>query len=328
MVKLSIIIPIYNVENYLPACLDSVLTPGLEGYEVVAVNDGSTDRSGEILSDYARRFPGLLYPVTTLNGGLGRARNVGLALARGEYVQFLDSDDTLTPGAVAEMLQALDDSFDVGVFDFVTVNEQGQVLKEQSGANRAGSFTLEEYPELLFDPPNAVNKLWKRDLFQKNGLCFPDRMWFEDLATVPRVYLKAGRFQHIEKSWYRYLQRQGSITNSADARRNLDMLKAVDMTLSYYREQGAYEHFEPQLCYMAAYHELLTSTTRVNLIDPESSVQAKLLEDFTARFPDWRQNPYVKNSGVKYRLLFDLISKRRYKALNLLMRANQRLHNQ
>lgn len=325
MLKLSIIIPIYNVERYLPACLDSALCPGTDGYEVVAVNDGSTDRSGEILAEYAARFPGLLRCVTTANGGLGHARNTGLALAKGEFVQFLDSDDTLAPGAVPEMLDALDGSFDVGVFDFVTVNERGRVLKSSAGARRSGGFTLSEYPELLLDPPNAVNKLWRRSLFTEGGVCFPDRLWYEDLATVPRLYLNAGRMVHLEKCWYRYLQRAGSITRNADADRNLDMLTALELSLRCYQDRGAFERYRPQLCAMAAYHELLTSSVRVNLIDPASPVQDRLLEDFEQRFPEWRENPYVRSMSRKHRLLLSLIAGRRRRTVHLLMRANQRI---
>lgn len=322
MIKLSIIIPIYNVESYLSACLDSAVDPAVSDYEILAVNDGSTDGSGEILAAYARRFPGLVHPVTTPNGGLGHARNTGLALAKGEYVLFLDSDDCLTPGAVGEMLACLDGSFDVGLFDFVTVNEQGRQLSETKGSAREGTFTLAEYPELLFEAPNAVNKLWRRSLFLDSGVLFPDRIWFEDLATIPRLYLNAGQMRYLARPWYRYLQRSGSITNSAHAERNLEMLTALGMSLDYYRERGAYAQYEPQLCRMAAWHELIASTTRVNLIDPESEVQDRLLEDFTRRFPNWQENPYIRNMGKKYRLLIRLITQKRRRELNLLMRAN------
>ena len=99
--KLSVVIPIYNMERWLAACLDSVIDPACADYEILAVNDGSADRSGEIAADYAARFPALLRVIATPNGGLGHARNTGLEAARGDYLLFLDSDDTLAPGASA-----------------------------------------------------------------------------------------------------------------------------------------------------------------------------------------------------------------------------------
>ena len=99
MPKLSVIIPVYNVENYLGKCLGSVIYPELEDYEIILVNDGSTDASGSICAEYAARFPALVRVITTENGGLGRARDVGIDAAAGEYLLFLDSDDYLSPDA-------------------------------------------------------------------------------------------------------------------------------------------------------------------------------------------------------------------------------------
>lgn len=321
--KLSIIIPVYNVQDYLADCLDSVLAPGCSDYEVIAVNDGSTDASPSILSDYASRYPMLLKVVTTENGGLGHARNTGIALARGEYLLFLDSDDTLAHGAVQEMLDALDGSFDVGVFDFVTVDIHGRELRYDRGCERACSFSFAEYPALLLSPPNAVNKLWRRSLFVENGIFFPDRRWFEDLATVPRLYLRAGTIQVFPRPWYRYLRRPGSITNSSSMERNREMTDAIRDVWEDYTACGKAERYHDELEAMAAYHELLTSSARVNLLDPKSTVQDALLEDFTARFPFWRENPYLKGWPKKHRLLLALITRKQRLLLHTLLKANQ-----
>lgn len=324
MRKLSIVIPIYNVEKYLAACLTSCIDLSREqDYEIVAVNDGSTDRSDAILADFAARYPQLIRTVTTENGGLGHARNTGLSLAEGEYLAFLDSDDTLAPGAVGEMLDSLDGGADILFFDFIAVNEFGRQLAWTRGCPReAGEFTLEDCPELIFSPPNAVNKLWRRRLFLESGVRFPDRLWFEDLATVPKLYLHAGRMRYVQKNWYVYLLRGGSITNSTNAERNREMLPVIAGVLDYYRERGEYTRREKELCYLALYYELLTSTTRVNLIDPQSPVQDALLEDFLARFPDYAQNPYVRAMPAKHRLLLRLITAKHRRAVHLVMRAN------
>ena len=318
-------IPIYNVEHYLSACLASCVSSDHAGnYEIVAVNDGSTDRSGEILERFAAEHPQLVRWIRTENGGLGHARNTGLEMAEGEYILFLDSDDTLAPNAVGEILESLDGSFELGVFDFITVNEQGRQLAYTAGCERPeGAFTLENSPELIFSPPNAVNKLWRRSLFLASGIRFPDRLWFEDLATVPKLYLHAETVRYFKKGWYVYLQRGGSITNSADAARNRDMLAAIGSTLDYYRAQGQYERWEKELCYLALYHELLTSTTRVNLIDPHSPVQKELREDFLTRFPKYQNNPYLAGMPAKHKLLVRLIAAGDYRAVHLLMRANE-----
>ena len=322
MLKLSIIIPVYNVEPYLRACLDSVIVPELGGFEIIAVDDGSTDASPQILAEYATRCPQLLRTLRTENGGLGHARNEGITLARGEYLLFLDSDDSLREGALAQMLSLLDGSFDLMLFDFVSVDARGRALSRSFGCSREGSFTFSDYPELLFDPPNACNKLWRRSLFTETGVRFPDRLWFEDLATSPKLYLHCERIRYERQDWYRYLQRESSITNNRDPRRNLEMCTVIRSVMEHYRETGNYAQYREQLEYMAFYHELLTSSVRVNRIDPDSPVQDALLEDFLSQLPSFREKPYVRQMPAKYRLLTALILKKRRRLLHLMMTLN------
>ena len=322
MKKLSVIIPVYNVEAYLRSCLDSVIDRDLSDYEILIVNDGSTDSSPQIAAEYAASYPDLIRMITTENGGLGHARNTGLDLSQGEYVLFVDSDDTLSPGAISEMLSLLDGSFDICVFDVETVNESGQVLSYDRGSEREGLFTFSDYPELLFARPNAWNKLWRRSLFTEYGIRFPDRMWYEDLATTPRLYLRSSSIYGSPRPWYRYLLRDGSIIRSGNTQRNLDMVTAVETALLDFRQQGVYDCYHSQLEYMCLYHELLTTSTRVNGIDPFSPVQDTLLDDFLRRFPGFRDNPYYKSMHPKYRFLIHLILHKRRRLLHTVMRFN------
>lgn len=324
--KLSVIIPIYNVERYLRACLDSVLDPALPDCEILAVNDGSTDGSGAIAAEYAARYPERLRLITTQNGGLGHARNTGLDAARGEYVLFLDSDDRLAPGALAEMLACLDGSFDIGVFDFTTEDEAGRTIGCTRGCEREGDFRFEDYPQLLFCRPNAWNKLWRRRLFAEGGIRFPDRMWFEDLATSPRLYLAAETFRAIHRPWYVYGEHSGSIMTSARLQRNLEIIPAVDMALDAFRERGLYARYQNELEYLALFHQVLTACDRVALADPSSPVLPQLLEDFTGKFPRYAENPYVQAMGKKHRLLLALIVRRRFGEVKALLTLNRHLH--
>ncbi len=327
--KLSIIVPVYNTEAYLAVCLDSLLDNELlkeEAYEIITVNDGSTDGSRKILAEYSKRFPESIRIADTPNGGLGHARNTGLALAKGDWLLFVDSDDYLTAGAVREIFEAVDAAeqteADVAVFDFVHVDERGNTLASFSGCERDEPFSLKGYPEFLFSPMNAVNKLWRRTLFTETGIHFPDRLWFEDLATSPKLYLHSKRFLPVHRAWYCYLQRRGSITNSTSAARNTEMITVTDSVLDYYREQGMWTRYRGQLAYTFFYHEFLTSVTRVNLIDPGSSIQRMLRDDYMARFPDYRDNPYFQAAPKKYRLLEKLIRHGNWPAVHLLMKTN------
>lgn len=320
--KLSIIIPVYNVEKYLEKCLNSVIYPGLGNYEIIIVNDGSSDSSPSIAESYAEKYPSLIRIVNKENGGLGSARNAGLEIARGEYVQFLDSDDYLSENAVPEMLEAAAQDFDIVIFDYVSVNELGREFDYCRGCEKDGSFSLDEYPQLLFDSPSACNKLIRRRLFSNNSIVFPDRIWFEDLCTIPKLYPHARRISAVPKAWYKYLRRPGSITNTASAGRNSEMLQVCSSVLDYYRSLGQYEKYSAELEYMCAYNELLTSSTRVNLADRRSPVQDELVKWFKEHFPDYQENKYVKAMPGKYRLLIRLIMNRKRVSLNLIMRLN------
>lgn len=322
--RLSVIIPVYNVEKYLARCIESVLLTDRADYEIIIVNDGSTDSSPDIARGYAEQFPALIRLISTPNGGLGHARNTGLDAATGDYVLFLDSDDRLSAGAMEEILNMADWSFDICIFDHVSVTEDDKFLKLNHGCDREGDFSLAEYPELLFQPPNACVKLFRRSLFG-DDIRFPGRLWFEDLYTIPKLYLRAARIHYLPKVWYEYLMRAGSITNSASIGRNAEIITAVEEVIGYYKANGLYERYATQLEYMALYHELITSTTRVNLIDPNSDLQDKLLDDYTAKFPNYRQNPYVLRMPKKLKLLLWLIERRQHKAINLIMRANNKV---
>ena len=325
VMELSIIIPVYNTEKYLADCLESVIDPTQTGYEIIVVNDGSTDRSASVLQRYADRFPGLIRVVHTENGGLGHARNIGISLASGNYLLFVDSDDRLAECAVSEILTCLDSNTDILIFDFCRIYENGKPPQRISGSDCSGLFSFPSHPDILFSPINACNKLWKRSLFTDYSISFPGRLWFEDLATVPLLYLKSEKIRYVSRPWYLYLQRQGSITNSSVVARNREMTIALDLVFSYYKTNAAFETYSNYLEYLAFYHEFLTAVVRVNKTDSGSDLQILLRDHFQSIFPDYRNNPFIRNSPAKYKLLTHLIENGKWKLLHAIMSANNRI---
>ena len=322
MPKLSIIVPVYNVEKYLCKCLDSVIYPQLSEYEIVIVNDGSTDSSPAIAEEYCRRFPDLCRMISTPNGGLGHARNVGLDNATGEYILFLDSDDYLADKALPEMLEAIDGSFDICFFDMISVNEEGRCLKYTEGYSKLGEISLEADPSLLFTPNAAWNKLFSRRLFERSGVRFPSRVWYEDLRTVPKLYFHAEKCISVRKPWYNYLQRSGSITNSSDAQRNMEIIPALDNLIAYCRKIGVFERYRNELEFMSLIHQLIFSTVRINHIDHKSPLQAELATDLFFKFPKCLENPYISQLSANRRIVLFLASHKMYFTLNIMMRLN------
>lgn len=330
MPKLSVIIPVYNVEDYIAKCLDSVVGLGRQrlaagrepDYEVIIVNDGSQDRSAEIANSYVRNCPGFLRLLSIENSGQGQARNVGMAAASGEFFYFIDSDDYLIPGAMEELLALTEQEFDICIFDSIAVNTQGRELKYMPGCKRQENLSLEEYPELLLEGPDVWNKLFRRGLFMENGIRFPPRVWFEDLRTVPKLYAFTDKILYIPKALHRYVQRPGSVTNTQRVQRNLEIIPAVDDLMDFYKAQGRYEQLREALEYLAFHCVFLTSSVRVNLADWKSPVQEELMADFLQNFPDYRKNPYVQAMSRQHRLLDQLLRRRMRLSVHVLMKLN------
>lgn len=335
MPKLSVIIPVYNVEDYIRQCLDSVTSLGnrqlgaglLPDYEVIIVNDGTQDASAEIAGEYAKACPGFVRLISIENSGQGQARNVGLEAAEGEFLYFIDSDDYLIPGAMEEMLAALEEDFDICIFDSIAVNTLGQELEYRPGCKKAESISLAEYPELLLEGPDVWNKLFRRSLFVDNGIRFTPRLWFEDLRTVPKLYAFTDKILYIPKAWHRYVQRPGSVTNTQKTERNLEIIPAVDDLLDFYKAQGRCEDLGDVLEYLAFHCQFLTSSVRANLADWKSPVQEELMVDFLRKFPDYEENPYVKTMSAQHKLLIFLLRHRCRLSVHVLMKTNNLVKN-
>lgn len=332
MPKLSVIIPVYNVEDYIAKCLDSVVEPGRQrqatgtapGYEVIIVNDGTQDRSAEIAEGYVKDCPGFVRLINIENSGQGQARNVGIEAAAGEFLYFIDSDDYLISGGMEELLALTEQDFDICIFDSIAVNTAGRELKYMAGCQRDKGLSLDEYPELLLEGPDVWNKLFRRRLFMDNSIRFTPRVWFEDLRTVPKLYAFTDRIRYIPKALHRYVQRPGSVTNTQKVQRNLEIIPAVDELIDFYKARGRYEQLKDVLEYLAFHCVFLTSSVRANLADRNSPVQEELMQDFLRKFPDYRQNPYVKTMSRQHKLLDHLLRRRMRRSVHLLMTLNNK----
>ncbi len=222
MPLLSVVVPVHNVERYLRACLESVLVESSAEIEVVAVDDRSPDGSAGILREYAVRDPRVRVVTLAQNVGLGRARNAGFALARGEYVWFVDSDDRLAEGAVGAVCARLRELRpEVLLVDHDRVYEDGAVERDASSPvlrGVDGVVSLDERPELLRLQHTAWNKIVSAELIRAHGLVFPAG-WYEDFPFSHPVLLAAERIAVLDRVCYHYRRgRDGAITTSVSAR--------------------------------------------------------------------------------------------------------------
>lgn len=252
-VRISVIVPVYNVEKYLAACLDSVLMQTVNGMEVICVDDGSTDGSSRILEQYAARDARIAV-LRQPNGGLSAARNAGLSAARGKYLMFLDSDDKLAAPDVLEALcaRAEEDALDMLFFDG-RMSYESEALRATATETPDFYVRRGEYPRCTDGQslyvrmsqnreyrPNAYLYLLRRTFLEETSLRFPDGVYHEDEVFTPAAMALAKRAGCTALCCYDRLWREGSIMSEAAlGRRIRGNLLAAKLMLDFAQQRLA-----------------------------------------------------------------------------------------
>ena len=224
---LSIIIPVYNTALYLRRCLDSVLINLDDQVEIIIVDDGSNDDSGEICDEYERRYKGVKV-IHKINGGLSTARNAGLKMAEGEYVSFVDSDDLLAPCFGLDFKKWITYQWDI--LDYKCCFEKKENVFEPQGTKKATIYSTSEYLDLFIRNKFSNQicfRVYKRKLF--DNVTFPENRYYEDIATFYKLIIKANKILCVDYEYYIYnITNVNSITKSVKKKCLEDMLISVD----------------------------------------------------------------------------------------------------
>lgn len=240
MIKLSIIIPVYNVEKYLRTCLDSIFNQvgNNSEYEVIVVNDGSPDNSKVIIDDYSKNYSNIVV-INQKNQGLSAARNAGLRIAKGEYVWFVDSDDSIASGAVEYLSKEIEkEKCEVYVFSLIKVFESdGRMLNTNdtfisSKYNKYYNYVADGlfYNRKIHIGASPKN-IFLRKFLLNNNLFFTEGIYHEDMEFFIRVLIYAKRIKPLNVHLYNYLIRSGgSITTSNISVKHVnDRLKIINL---------------------------------------------------------------------------------------------------
>lgn len=226
MIKVSIVVPIYNVEKYLRKCLDSLVNQTLEEIEILCVNDGSTDQSESIIDEYVLQYPTKVIKFNKKNGGLSDARNFAIPKCLGECIAFIDSDDWIELDMFEKMYQFYrDNKCDIVVCGIKEVNERGKIINKSSTFN--GNFIDKEM--LILNTNAAWNKLYDKKLF--DNIKFPIGLWYEDLATIPLVAAISEKIGSINEYYYNYLYRDSSISRTYSSK-IIDIISVFEILIN------------------------------------------------------------------------------------------------
>ena len=259
MAEISVIVPVFNVENYLKECLDSVLNQSFSDIEVICINDGSTDRSGEILNEFAKR-DNRIQVINQPNRGLGAARNRGLSVADGKYVYFIDSDDYIDLKTLEKLhSNAMSNDSDIVLFKFQTFDDNNNVhhrgvefrIDRIFGDIDYSSFTftyVDAKRHVMNSAFSACLKLYKKEFLDSfDDFSFPEGISFEDVIFHVMAMLRASRISFVNESLYYYRSNENSILNSSA--NGFDIFEVIDSVEEFLKENNYYDDLESEFIF-------------------------------------------------------------------------------
>ena len=291
MRSVSVIVPFYNVENYIEKCLNTLVHQTLEDIEIILVNDGSQDRSMVVVKKFLEQYPDKITYLEKENGGLSDARNYALPYAKGEYIAFLDSDDYVEKTMYKDMyeLAKKEDS------DMVECNfywEYPDKKKEDVGVAYNGKKEMLEKVRVV-----AWNKLIKKEVLEKSKVTFPKGYRYEDVEFTYKLIPYLDKVSFLKKPCIHYIQREGSISNNQNER-NKEIFDVLEHVIDFYKENDLYDEYKDELEYIYIRYAFCSSLLRTVKIKDEF-VQRKLLdltwEKVNTTFPEWKKNPVLKS---------------------------------
>ncbi|MFV0363783.1 MAG: glycosyltransferase [Suipraeoptans sp.] len=319
----SIVVPVYNVEDYLERCIESITNQTYVKLEIVLVDDGATDSSGAICDKYAKADDRIKV-IHKENGGLSDARNVGLLNTTGKYIVFTDSDDHIGETLVYDcMIRMEEDESDILIFDFIRVEDENEELCTLEGVEE-GTYTLQSKPVLIFGSPSACNKMFRREFLIKSGITFPVGKFYEDLGTTPKLLAIAKSISYIKKAYYYYMIRGGSIMTAQKFERNyIDRTQMLDGIIDYYKEKDLFDSYRNELEFLSVMNGYFLPSREIILADHKSPVIRKFKEYIYKRFPNFKENPYLDTLTRKDKMHLRTIEKGNYGFMVMLSKARR-----
>lgn len=301
--KLSIIVPVYNMaaDRKLEYCMDSLVNQSVQDYEIIAVDDCSTDESLAILQDYEKRYPDKVCAIhSEVNRHQGGAKNIGLKAAKGDWIGFIDSDDWITPDMYQKLIERAEETgADLVGCDYCLTNEHsmkvGQIVSNNKN-DQIGVLDAQKRRSLILDGGSLVVKIFRRSMIIENELWFPEDIFYEDNALGNSYLILAKHFEYIEEPMYYYYQHDASTVHTISTKRCEDRMAAGRIMLEEAHRHCYYDDFQPELEYsftlLFYVNTLFTYMAGVNRT--KYSFVKALGKEMKQTFPDFERNPYYK----------------------------------
>lgn len=296
MYKLSIIVPVYNMasDGKLEYCINSLLNQTISNYEIIAVDDKSTDNSLEILRRYEKEYPDRFRVIESAeNGRQGAARNKGIKAAQSEYIGFMDADDWVLPDTYeCAIKKAEETGADVVGFDICNVYEHTMTITDHIEINtldQTGVLDHDKRALLILKPGCVSTKIYKREFFENPDFLFPEKIAYEDNAVTVETAMRIKHFEHIPEVKCFYYQHAGSTTHSVNQKNIDDRLTAMRFLLNSAKKWNVLDEFHDEIEYL--YSRNFYSTTLFSYMQSDIKHTMKFIRDLgneiKAEFPDF-----------------------------------------
>ncbi len=324
MPKVSVIIPVYNVEDYLKKCVDSVISQTYKDFEIILVDDGSTDRSPAICDDYAAQ-DNRIRVVHKQNGGQGDARNVGIDIAEGEYILFVDSDDYVSNKILEEAIKRAEKyNADIVLFDYCVIAQNGDnIFRYTSDIPKEQLLNPKNNKCLLNFPFTVWSRLYKKTIFEDKLLRFLPNVWYEDLRLLPKQFAACKRVVYADcEPLYYYLLRNNSTMHNGDIQKTkLQRIEAIKDIVDFYKKKGLYEQFIDEMEWIYIYHGFFLPVCEILRFNGSYRLAIKELKAFAkANVKSIYKNKYFYTLRKNEKILFIAIRLRLYSLIRLLYR--------
>ena len=243
MPKVSVVVPVYNVEKYLERCLNSLVNQTLKDIEIIVVNDSSPDQSQQIIDEYTKNYPNKVFGYIKPNGGLSDARNFGMSKMHGEYFGFVDGDDYVEKTMFEKLyITAIKEEADLTCCDFY--------WEYPNHLNKSVDGPYANEKQLLVNMmPTVWNKLYKKKWYNELDIKFPIGLRYEDSSFVIRLAPFINRIAYVNEPLIYYVQREDSITYTQNSKVG-DMIVVFKQIFEYYKIHRVYDKYYDELEYL------------------------------------------------------------------------------
>lgn len=300
---LSIIVPVYNMagDQKLEYCLQSLVDQNVKDCEIIAVDDCSTDDSYAIMKRFEREYPGKFIAIhSDKNLKQGGAKNIGLSLAKGDWIGFMDADDWCAPDMYEKLLEkAAQTGADMVGCDYHLTDEHsmkiGQIVHNNK-KEQTGILNEEKYASLILDSGSLVVKIYKREIILDHPSRFPEGIFYEDNALCNSWMLRASHFEYLEEPLYYYYQHAASTVHTIDPKRCEDRMEAGRIMIKEAKDYGYYDTYKEELMFSFSvlFYVNTLFTYMQGVKHKKISFLRKMAKEMQETFPAFEENRYYK----------------------------------